>query len=368
MPDGKATQRDIAMKGAGYYSKATTGAKDVIDAAAHLVLEAVARMDPPDDGSVFTFADMGTADGGTSIGMVGQVLKDLRRRMPSRPIQMVYTDLPRNDFSQLFQIMHGLTDIPSYKDEIDDLYIFASATSFHEGIFPAGTLNLGFTATSSHYISSIPAKIPTHVHMTGAEGDARQAFIDQGRKDWESMLTNRARELVSGGRLVMCNFGIDEEGRFLGATGGVNMFDTFADIWREFRDAGTITADEFLNTNFVQHYRTVDEFTAPVTDETNQVYKAGLRLEHVETRVVKCPFAQAFAAHGDAERFAREYIPTLRSWSETVFVAGLNPDRPAEEVSEIVDRFYGTYQDRVAAAPEGHGMDYVHCYLILRKE
>ena len=34
----------------------------------------------------------------------------------------------------------------------------------------------------------------------------------------------------------------------------------------------------------------------------------------------------------------------------------------------IMDEFYGRYQVRVAAAPQGHAMDYVHAYLVCRKE
>ena len=59
--------------------------------------------------------------------------------------------------------------------------------------------------------------------------------------------------------------------------------------------------------------------------------------------------------------FARAYIPTLRSWSEPVFLAGLSADRPVPERAAIVDEFYGRHEARVAAAPEAHGMDYVHC-------
>jgi hypothetical protein len=368
MTEDAETSRDIAMKGAGYYSQATTGARDVINRGSPLIMDAIDRMAPVDDGSVFTMADMGCADGGTSIDMVAKVLKHLRQRLPSRPLQMTYTDLPRNDFSRIFQNVQGLTDLPGYANEIDDLYVFTSATSFHRAMFPANSLNLGFSATSSHYISQIPVNIKNHVHMVGAEGAERAAFKEQGRVDWESILLNRTRELVSGGRLVMFNFGIDEEGRYLGNSGGINMFDTFNNLWAALVEDGSISEDEYLSTNFPQHYRTVEEFTAPVTDQNNPVYKAGLRLEHAETRVVRCPYAMAFENHGDAGKFAREYIPTLRSWSESIFVAGLSETRPLSERQDIIDRFYQSYEDQVASNPEGHGMDYVHAYLVLAKE
>ena len=76
----------MAMKGAGYYSRATIGAKHVMNNAAQMVLDAVDRMQPGDDGSVFRVTDMGAADGGTSIEMWGRVLAKIREQAPSRPI------------------------------------------------------------------------------------------------------------------------------------------------------------------------------------------------------------------------------------------------------------------------------------------
>jgi len=357
----------MAMKGAGYYSRATIGAKHVMDNAAGLILDALDRQPPADDGSVFQMTDMGCADGGTSIDMVGRVLGDVRGRCPSRPIQMTYTDLPKTDYSALFQFIHGLTDTRSYAADIDDLYVSASATSFHRQIVPAGTLDLGHSATASHYITEIPAVIEDHVHMVRATGDVRAAFEAKGAADWENFLLMRARELKSGGVLALFNFGIDEEGRWLGHTGGVSMFDRFNAHWKAMADEGRITVKEYRQTNFPQVYRTVEQFTAPLMSP-GPVQNAGLMLEHVETRVVRCPFAEAHAngEYCDDAAFAKAYIPTLRSWSEPVFAAGL-AGRPAAEISELVDEFYGRYEAEVAAEPTGHGMDYVHCYLICRK-
>ncbi len=359
----------MAMKGAGYYSKATIGAKHVMDNAADLVLDAVERMEPADDGSVFRVTDMGAADGGTSLAMWRRVLGKVREVVPSRPIEIVYTDLPRNDFSQTFQNVHGLTGVDSYMGQVSEVYPLASATSFLDQILPPETLDLGFSATASHYVSAAPCNIADHVHMVGSAPGERAAFDSKGAEDWQAMLLNRAAEMKPGARLCLFNFGVDEAGRYLGNTGGVNMFDTFAELWGGLRDEGVITKEEFARTNFPQCYRTEAQFTAPLLDEDGPVYGAGLRLEHVESRVVRCPFEQDFTENGrDPVDFARDYIPTLRSWSEPTFANGLNPDRPPEKRAEIIDMFYQRYQDRVAEAPEGHAMDYVHIYLVCRKE
>jgi hypothetical protein len=310
---------------------------------------------------------MGCADGGTSIDLWRAVLKRLRSRCPSRPIELIYTDLPRNDFSQLFRTIHGQAGIHSYLEGIDNVFVLASANSFHRQIVPSSTLHLGFSSTASHYISAVPTQVSGHVHMVGAKGKERDAFKAQGARDWERMLLARASELRPGGRLCLFNFGIDEEGRYLGCTGGVSMFDAFRDLWSGLADARVITNEERAGAVFPQHYRTVAEFTAPFRNTASPVYAAGLRLEHVETRVVRCPYAVAFAAHGDAAKFAQGYIPTLRSWSEPVFAAALSSARTLAQRLAILDEFYGRYESLVAGSPEGHGMDYVHVYLVIRK-
>lgn len=368
MSDHSKTAGDIRMKGSGYYSLATTGAKIVIDGAMPLIEGALDAMGIEDDGQVFAMADMGCADGGTSIDMAGNALRYVRAKAPSRPLTMTYTDLPRNDFSQVFHNVHGLTDLPGYAPEIDNLYVYASGTSFHQRIFPDNSLHFGFSATASHYISERPGPISNHVHMVGAEGAELAAYAEQGRADWERILGCRAAELVPGGRLVLLNFCRDEAGRYLGGTEGVDMFDTFDRLWKALTDDGTITMAEYEATVFPQYYRDVEECSAPLIDPDNPVHKAGLRLDHIETRVIDCPYRLDYEQHGDPAKFAREYIPTLRSWSESVFFAGLSTDRPLEERAEIIDRYFESYETFVRENPEGQGMDYVHTYMVMHKE
>ena len=362
------TSRFMAMKGAGYYSQATVGARDVITAATPVVLQALRAQKLDASGPAIGLSDMGAADGGTSLEMWGQVLRALRDDLPDRALQLTYTDLPKNDFSQLFQIVHGLTDIPTELPEIPNLYLMASGTSFHHAMVPPGSLHLGFSATASHYVSTTPCEIADHVHMVGATGDTRAAFEAQGARDWEAFLLARATELAPGGRLVLYNFGIDEQGRYLGHTGGVSMFDTFNRLWRDLVTQGVITEAEYRATNFPQCYRTPEQFAAPFRDPESPVYQAGLRLDDIGTLHTRCPFEAAFdAGETDAEGFAESYIPTLRSWSEPTFVADLAGTRPGAEIAPIIDRFYGAYQEEVAKDPAGHAMDYIHCRVVARK-
>ncbi len=359
----------IAMRGAGYYSDNTIGAKTVIDAAGQLAIDALAAMDLSGK-RPFAMADFGAADGGTSLDLMRRLIAVVRAAEPDKAITLTYTDLPHNDFSVLFRRLHGLIGAPDASPLAGEpnLYTFASGTSFHRQIFPDGSLTFGFSATAMHWLSARPGPIADHVQAVGATEPERSLYREQARRDWETILLARARELEPSGRLVFANFCKDPEGRYLGGTGGVDMFDTFAKHWRALAASGAITQAEYRAGTLPQFYRTVEEFTAPFDDPSSPVRRAGLRLDHVSTRITPCPYAADFRRHGDPDHFARSYLPTLRSWTESTFLSALDPARSPDERQSLIDRFYAAYQAEVAASPEGHGMDYVHCFLAVTKQ
>ncbi len=366
------TGATVAMKGAGYYSQSTRGAKDVIDNATGMLVEAVAAIPEPSAGTPLQIADFGAADGGTSKKAIRETVAALRARFPDRQILVTYTDLPSNDYSNLFKNILGLTDDQdnNYYSEFEDVLVHACGIGFHRQLLPDASLDIGFSATAMHYVSEKPCEIDNHVHVVGATDDTRKAYAARAATDWENILLGRAAELRPGGQLVFMNFCRDEEGRYLGNTDGINMFDTFDQLWRGMRDEGRITDTEYLQASFAQYYRNKEEFSAPFQDEKSPVHGAGLRLISIHTGLVKCPYRAAFEDSSrsmSAREFAVSYIPTLRSWSETVFLNALDPAREPGARAALVDLFYQRYEDLVAADPDGHAMDYVHCYIAIEK-
>ena len=363
----KGHSEGITMSGGGVYSLATVGAKHVIDAATPMVIDAINSLSQESIAKGFTLSDMGTADAGTSLSMMGSVIDTVSARVPDAPISIVYSDQPRNDFNALIANIYGLGPFDTYLDRSDNIFPLVSGTTFYKQIVPAGTLDIGFSATAMHWLSAKACNISNHVQAVGAIGEELDAFRAQAHGDWRQILLHRAREMKPGGKLVLINFAQDEQGRYLGNTGGINMFDQFNRIWQDFLEQHRITRAEYENMTLPQYYNTVEEFSAPLQDPDDPVYRAGLRLEHIDTRIVKCPFAESFMQHGDAARFAKEYIPTIRSWNESIFFNGLSADRPLDERRQLIEDYYGTYHDIVRDSPDGHGMDYVHAYTVISK-
>lgn len=360
------TQADnITMSAGGLYSLATIGAKDVIDKSTPLMLDALQSIDKGNQNS-WNFSDMGCADGGTSLDLWRTVISTIRSGDNS-DIQVVYADQVFNDFNALVKILHGHTQFKSYLKEQNNVHALQSGSSFYSPIVPENSLHLGYSATAMHWLRQKPCNISDHVHMVGAKGSEADAFAKQAALDWQTILIHRARELQRGGKLVLVNFCIDENGCYLGNTGGINMFDQFNSNWQTFLDNGDIDQTEYQAMTLPQYYNRVDEFTEPLTNPASAAYQAGLRLGKIHTAVVPCPFAEDFKQHGDANRFAKAYIPTIRSWNESTFMGALSPERPLSQRQELIEAYYKLYEQQVAEQPKEHGMGYVHAYMVIEK-
>ncbi len=358
----------IFMKGGGYYSANTVGAKHVIDRAGDLVFEYFSAENVSESERPFSVVDYGAADGGTSIDLMSRIVEAVRKASPKQEVSVTYTDLPHNDFSSLFRMLHGqIPEVTSYLKRFSDVFVSCSGTTFYKQILPSATVDVGFSATAMHWLSNLPGRISNHVHATGAVGDEWQTFRDYAMADWETILLHRSKEMKSGALLVMANFCIDEQGRYLGNTRGANMFDTFYRLWLDLAAAGVITEAECEATAFPQFYKTIEEYRLPFDDPDSAVSKSGLVLEKIYTGVTDCPYRTEFDRQGDPVAFADAYVPTLRSWSENVFFNGLDFSRSVEERRSIVEQFYSNYNSLVRTEPSNHSMDYVHVYMVARK-
>jgi len=157
-----------------------------------------------------------------------------------------------------------------------------------------------------------------------------------------------------GGVASIANFAVDTEGRFLGKSEhvGESMHHQFADRWKGMVEDGTNTEGEFLNTNFPNHYRTLQECEATFQDDDSHfsAYPLGLRCLDAQTDLVRCPYHERWQREGgDAAAHAKRIVPTTRTWSNSTFFAGLDFSRSVEEREAIVDEMFSRYDERQRA-------------------
>lgn len=375
--------------GEGVYSAATLGCFSVIDSASEFVIQGAERVGTTAGASahgVVRIADYGTADGGTSLELIGRVITAIRAYAPGVDIEVCYEDQPNNDWRSLFYHAEGLRPITglgqnvhvaAYTTEHERVYVYACGRSFHAQCFPQASIDIGMSFTAMHWLSKKPCNITNGVHATQATGEEKEKFAKQAAEDWNAITTARVAELAPGGRMVIANFAVSPDNEWLGHTAEVQtcMYSTFSSIWSDMTREGLITEAERDEATFINYYRTEAELVRPF-QEGGALHSAGVQLVSMEFRKTPCPFRRAwldFADKGNmidaeaARRHAAWYIPTLRTWSNSTFLTALKDSRPMEERQTLVDLFYKRYEDLVAQDPASHGMDYVHAFMVIDK-
>ncbi|XP_066279136.1 uncharacterized protein [Branchiostoma lanceolatum] len=148
----------------------------------------------------------------------------------------------------------------------------------------------------------------------------------------------------------------------------VHEVDIYAPTLKAFVDDGTITEDEFINTNVAVYFRTVDEVKAPFDAENSAVQKAGLRILSAREKTIECQLYQKVIEKVlDVHDYARRIVSGCRAWSNSSVMSGLADTRPVQEKADIVDKFYKKLEQDVAKAPNLYKLSYSHTYVHICK-
>jgi len=105
----------VGKDGDGLYTASTKGCFDVIAEATPLVLDAIGSIPMPVEG-VLSIADYGTADAGTSLGLMQHIVDAARSRVKDKEISIQYEDQKDNEWKSVFN--HAL----GHKNVVDCLW------------------------------------------------------------------------------------------------------------------------------------------------------------------------------------------------------------------------------------------------------
>eukprot|EP00536_Pseudo-nitzschia_multiseries_P007342 jgi/Psemu1/17762/gm1.17762_g len=366
----------VGKDGEGAYTAATKGCFDVIDAATPIILQEVSKQ-PIHESRAFHVADYGTADAGTSLGLLSKVVRAVRERTndtDEKEVVIHYEDQLNNEWKSVFN--HALGNIKvsdAYNQKIDTPYslggvfVEANGVGFHQQCYASGSIDLGVSFTAMHWLSSSPSSLrdTDAMHAARCPDGPPEAERLQAETDWLNILQARSRELSPGGRFVCVNFCVSKEGYFLGQTDvGSSMWDSFEHAWNKLAEEGIIDRDEQSDVSFPSYYRTTEEFLAGIERCPD------LKLVSAEEKIVRCPYREQYVESESENKMSpEEYAKsfTTRTWSHSTFKAALSDTRTEEEKENILGQFWSNYEALVSESPETHGMDYVHSYLVVEK-
>jgi len=332
---------NTTMEGSGFYNRNSDLQAAGIELALPLFEEA-ARTIPIDGGAhaPLVIADYGSSQGRNSMRPIGLGIDTLRTRVePDRPIEVIHTDLPSNDFATLFAAVNE--DPAGYMANRPGVFPCAVGRSYFDSILPPGRVHLGWNSWTLHWLSRNPVEVSDHLMAAlSPSQDARELARQQSREDWARFLAARATEMAVGAKLVSLA---------IGATDEVHGWDwILGELWLAALDLageGLLTPLELSRFTTPVVGRTIADLRAPFA----QGAYCGLSLEHADVLEGPDPFSEEFQRSGDAEQLGMRWAGMLRAVCGPIASMAFAA-RPSSEA--LVNDLFGRLESRVAARPQ----------------
>lgn len=285
-------------------------------------------------------ADYGAANGHNSLLPIGAAIDVLRKRTRTEhSVLVTHTDVPENDFTELFRTLTDDPDTYLKKDQAS----FASAVgrSFYSQILPSNSVNLAWSAWSVQWLARTPKPIPDHVIVAySRDDDVRDAYARQAARDWHEFVAFRGRELSPGGRLVVMTMGIGEDGEF---------------GYRPLLDATVETLAELAARELVKEAE-VHQMTIPIAGRRARDFLSPFApsgtfercsIEHLEVFDAEDRFWAQYCIDKKAEALGKRWAAFLRMSTFPSLAGTL----PIERRGAFLDELCAGVAARVSAAP-----------------
>jgi len=327
------------MEGHGAYNRASRVQAAGLTPALPLFRDAAERVPLPGGDGPVVVADYGSSEGRNSLAPIRAAVEVLRRRLgDDRPISVVHTDLPDNDFAALFHVVQA--DPDSYLHAARNVFPFAVGRSFYSQILPPASVTLGWSSWAVQWLSRVPAPIPDQVQIAfSRDATARAAYHAQAAADWRCFLSSRAVELRPGGRLVVLTMALDADGDF-------GYGPCVAAIWDALQARvadGTVRPDEAARMAIPTVGRTLADLLLPFADGPFE----GLVIDHAEVFLGEDHLWADFQRDGDAAAFGRRWADFSRASVLPTLARAIDAPRREHFVTAMTDDMAA----RLAAAP-----------------
>lgn len=327
-----------AMAGSGLYNR-HSGLQHANLQSALPLFEEAARVVGREVHGPVTIADYGASQGRNSMGPMASAIDLLRVEQADRPVSVVHTDLPSNDFASLFTLLAD--DPASYLAGRDGVYPLAVGRSYFDAILPPGSVDLGWSSNALHWMSRSPVEVQDHGWAVFSRSEEARSAVDAVlADDWLRFLTARNAELRPGGRLVC---------QFMGRGDDSHGFEWMAGhFWQSIvalKERGQLTDEETLRMTAPSAGRSLEQLAAP--------FEAGLasdlQLEHLSRFEAPDPYWDEFQRTGDADRLGANWANMMRAANGPNFVAALDPAREREP---LLDELTAILAGRIANDPQ----------------
>lgn len=257
--------------------------------------------------------DFGCSAGRNSFIIFNKVFEELRQ-YSSIPVHITHEDLASNRWENFFRDAQKL-------DYFNNPNTFVSiiGKSFYYQVFPDATLHLAYSACAMHYLSQ-QIDCPDHIVVyLSKDQEIREKARQQARSDMITILEHRAKEIITGGFLILNNFIYTGEGN-----SPLEMLQKFNE---SLKDNEVLTAKEIERMTRSSYMNTVSEWQDILTG-VSHLYNVKL----METHDVRCPHYDNYLEDQNLEKFSVDMMECIRTWHEGSVRDCLQRDEHEEEL------------------------------------
>jgi hypothetical protein len=351
------------MKGDGFYDRNSSPQMAAMAAVLPWIEQAIGKMDLPDVATPVVVVDFACSEGRNSIAGAQRIAAALRQRT-TRAIQTVHSDLPTNNFNQVFL---NLAEA-ARQGWPSNVYSAATGGSMFEHLMPPGTVTIATTYNAIGFLDRRPALgIADYILPMGprrprpgvsVSDSELRVYANQAADDLLRFYAARADELVPGGLLLVASFGAGEKYRCCDG-----LYDVLNDALLELRKAGRLDRDTYRRIVFPIYFRTHDELTAPLRD-VNSPVAGRFRIERAESLDVSIPLNERRAATGDLAAYAAEYTEFLRAFSEPILRLAV-ADQP--DIEGLIEDVFQSVTALLLAQPAEYEFHYIEVAALLTR-
>ena len=97
----------ISMKDQGFYDEHSQSQLAIINMTLPYIHDAILGISLPQKQSPFVIVDYGCAEGKNSVHVVKEIMDAIRRRQKKQLFNIVFNDLPQNNFNKLFENIYS---------------------------------------------------------------------------------------------------------------------------------------------------------------------------------------------------------------------------------------------------------------------
>jgi hypothetical protein len=345
MSDAPNSVRPAPMEKGGAYNRSSSVQASGLLPAVSLLEEAARVVPLPAPPQAPMIADYGASEGRNSLKPIALALARLRQRIGSEcAIFVIHTDLPKNDFSALFETLAN--DPDSYLRSDPGAFPAAIGRSYFEQILPTNSVSLGWCSWAIQWLSRVPAAIPDHVQVAySKDATALLAFARQAAADWVTFLRMRSRELCPGGRLVVITMATDDHGDF----GYRPVLDAILNSLHELVRVGVIGEKELRRMVIPTFARTRAQFAEPFA--TRGRFE-DLSLEHLDVFCGEDRIWKQFELNRDAHAFGAQWAAFSRVSVFPTLAEALTDGANDPRRAMFMDRLESAMIDRLSSEPQ----------------